>query len=216
MSIVMCRRSYHEEHWMVVVAEEDLVNHGIHRNKQVSRYRHCCALQLTEVDGQSSQLMHLSAYPQRRLGITGISYKWQNKVPKLSQILLRLGLCLRPRCGADAAPLTHLATPLGPLNATSFQILDKPLDWRPTFPNCWSSNLFVVCDVCAATAIYHGLLAILMLPFCLMGRKFYRRRSDGSHVATGNDIDVAAAINTRAWNDTQTEFETTAKKTEAI
>ena len=50
---------------MVVVAEEDLVNHvrTTSRNEQASRYRHCCASRMIEVDGQSSQRMHLSEYP---------------------------------------------------------------------------------------------------------------------------------------------------------
>ena len=60
---------------MVVVAEEDLINHGraTSKNGQASRCRHLCTSQMTEVDGQSSQRMHLLQYPQRRLGVTGIS-----------------------------------------------------------------------------------------------------------------------------------------------
>ena len=50
---------------MVVVAEEDLVNHGMTttKNGHASRCRHCCASQMTEVDEQSSQQVHLSKYP---------------------------------------------------------------------------------------------------------------------------------------------------------
>ena len=55
-----------KEQWMVVVAEDDLVNHArtTPRNGQASRCRHCCASRMmTEVDEQSSQQMHLSEYP---------------------------------------------------------------------------------------------------------------------------------------------------------
>ena len=51
---------------MVVVTEKDLVHHGMttSRNGQASRCRHCCAslIVMTEVDGQSSQQMHLSQF----------------------------------------------------------------------------------------------------------------------------------------------------------
>ena len=44
-----------KKQWMVVVADEDLVNQGrtISRNGHASRCRHCCASQITEIDGQS-------------------------------------------------------------------------------------------------------------------------------------------------------------------
>ena len=76
MYVVIIRylRSYYKEQWTVVVAEEDLVNHGrkTARNGQASRCRHCCSSRMTEVDGQSSLQMHLSeSYPQRRLSVTG-------------------------------------------------------------------------------------------------------------------------------------------------
>ena len=50
--------------WMVVIIEEDLVNHGraSSRNRQASRCRHCCASRMTQVTGQSLQWMHLSEY----------------------------------------------------------------------------------------------------------------------------------------------------------
>ena len=59
------RRSLSKEMWMVVVAEEDLVNHvrTTPRNEQASRCRHCCASRMLVVDGQSSQRMHLSEHP---------------------------------------------------------------------------------------------------------------------------------------------------------
>ena len=62
--IIRCRTSYYNEEWMVVVAEEYLVNHGrtTSRNGQGSRCRHCCASRLTEVSEQLSQQMHLSKY----------------------------------------------------------------------------------------------------------------------------------------------------------
>ena len=61
---------------MVVVAEEDRVNHGdtTSMNGQAShcRRRHCCASQTTEF-GRPSQLMRLLEFPQRRFAVTGIS-----------------------------------------------------------------------------------------------------------------------------------------------
>ena len=49
----------------IVVAEEDLGNHGrtAARDGQASRCLHCCVSRITEVDGQSSQRMHLSECP---------------------------------------------------------------------------------------------------------------------------------------------------------
>ena len=48
---------------MVVVAGEDLVNHGrTSRNGQANRCCHCCTSQMTEVDGQLVQQIHLSKY----------------------------------------------------------------------------------------------------------------------------------------------------------
>lgn len=37
------------------------------------------------------------------------------------------------------------------------------------------------------TAIYHGVLVVLMLPFALIGRKFFRRESDGFELADHPD-----------------------------
>ena len=79
---------------MAVVAEEDVVNHGrtTPRNGQVSRYRHRCTSQMTEACSAANcpfgetthNIAHLRlwshhivaslAVPQRRLGVTGISY----------------------------------------------------------------------------------------------------------------------------------------------
>ena len=77
MSVVVmrCWRSYYKEQWAIIVAEEDCVNHGrtTPRNGQASRCRHCRTLQMTEVDVQSSQQVHLLEYPQQRTGVTGIS-----------------------------------------------------------------------------------------------------------------------------------------------
>ena len=39
------------------------------------------------------------------------------------------------------------------------------------------------CMLCVVTAIYHGLLVLAMLPFSLIGRKFFHRASDGTEVA---------------------------------
>ena len=66
MSVIMicCRRWYYKEQRMVIVTEKDLINHGrtTARNGKASRCHHCCAPQMTEVDRQSSQWMHLSEY----------------------------------------------------------------------------------------------------------------------------------------------------------
>ena len=63
LSVVMirCQRAYDQEQRMVVIAQEDLINHRstTSRNGQASRCRHCCASRMTEVNGQSSQQMHL-------------------------------------------------------------------------------------------------------------------------------------------------------------
>ena len=63
--IICCQGLYHKEQWMVVVAEANLLNHRrrTSRNRQASRCCHCCTSQMTEVDGQSSQQMHLSECP---------------------------------------------------------------------------------------------------------------------------------------------------------
>ena len=79
MSLIMilCRNSYYKEQWMVVVTDEDRINHGrtTLMNGQASRRRHCCASWwTTEVVGQPSQRRNLSEYPQRRLGVTG--FRW--------------------------------------------------------------------------------------------------------------------------------------------
>ena len=60
-----CQRSYSKELWMVVVAGEDLVNHGrtTSSNEQASWCHPCCASQMTELDRHSFQHMHLSEYP---------------------------------------------------------------------------------------------------------------------------------------------------------
>ena len=49
---------------MVIVAEEDLVNHGgtTSRNGQASHCRHCCASQTTEAYGRQLQQRRLSEY----------------------------------------------------------------------------------------------------------------------------------------------------------
>ena len=67
---IVQRRSHYKEQWMVVVAEEDLVNHErtTSSNGQASRCRDCCASRMTEIDGNRKG-MHLSKYPQRRLGV---------------------------------------------------------------------------------------------------------------------------------------------------
>ena len=56
-----------QEQWMVVVTEEDRVNHWrtTSRNGQasVSLCRHCWVSQMTEVGGQPAQRKHLSEYP---------------------------------------------------------------------------------------------------------------------------------------------------------
>ena len=64
VAMIRCWRSYYKERRMVVVVKEDLVNHGrtTSRNGQASRCHHWCASRMTEVDGQSSQQMHLSEY----------------------------------------------------------------------------------------------------------------------------------------------------------
>ena len=66
-SVVMirCRRSYYKKQQMVVITEKDLVNHGrkTSRKREAIWCRHCCASRMKEVDGQSSQQMHLSEQP---------------------------------------------------------------------------------------------------------------------------------------------------------
>ena len=61
--MLRCRRSYYREQLMAVVADEDLVNHEktTSKNGQAGRCRHCCPSRMT--DGQSSQQIHLSLYP---------------------------------------------------------------------------------------------------------------------------------------------------------
>ena len=60
---------------MVVVAEEDRVNHGrtTSTNGEAGHYRRCCTLQTTEFDGQSLQQWRLLEYRQRRLDVMGTS-----------------------------------------------------------------------------------------------------------------------------------------------
>ena len=77
LSLRYAAEDHTKEQWMAVVAEEDFANLGRTTSKigPASRCRHCCASQMTEVDGQSSQRgVHLShvGVPQRRLGVTGI------------------------------------------------------------------------------------------------------------------------------------------------
>ena len=59
-----------------IVTEKDRVNHRrtVWRNRRPGRCRHCCTTRMIEVDGQLSQWRHLLEYPQRRLGVSGISY----------------------------------------------------------------------------------------------------------------------------------------------
>ena len=59
---------------MICCHKEDSVNPGRIkiRTGLASRCRHCCASQMTEVDGQQSQQWH-AGIPQRRLGVMGIS-----------------------------------------------------------------------------------------------------------------------------------------------
>ena len=61
---IRCRKSYNKEQWMVVITEEDHVNHGRTplRNGQASWCHHCCTSWMTEFDGQSSQQTLLSEY----------------------------------------------------------------------------------------------------------------------------------------------------------
>ena len=78
MSVVMIhyRRSYYKEQWMVVVAEEDLVNHGrtTSRNGQANRCRNCCASRMTKsMSSHRSRTDASVGVPQRRLGVTGIN-----------------------------------------------------------------------------------------------------------------------------------------------
>ena len=70
---------YYKQQWMVVVKKKDLINHGrtTSGNGQASRCRHCCASQVTEVDGQSSQRMHLSELPNKA---------WTSRVLVVSQL----------------------------------------------------------------------------------------------------------------------------------
>ena len=69
-----------EHHWGlqgtvdgVVVAEEDFAYHGrtTSRNGQANRWRHCFALRMTQINGLSSQQMHLSEYPPTTPGRHG-------------------------------------------------------------------------------------------------------------------------------------------------
>ena len=54
MSVVMIRcRSYFEEQWIVVIVEQDLVSPERITSSNGRQCRHCCASQMTEVDGQS-------------------------------------------------------------------------------------------------------------------------------------------------------------------
>ena len=59
---------------MVVVAQEDRVNHGwtTSRNEQASHCCRCCVSQTTEVDGQPLQRRRLWE-TERCLGVTGVS-----------------------------------------------------------------------------------------------------------------------------------------------
>lgn len=59
-------------------------------------------------------------------------------------------------------------------------------------------SIILLCRLVAA--IYHGLLTILMLPFGLIGRKFYRRKSDGTQLASGNDVTKTDAVGLDAIN----------------
>ena len=67
---------YAVERFMVGVTEEDRANHGrtALRNGQVSRCRHCCALQTIEVDVQPSQRRHRSEYPTTPLSQELVSW----------------------------------------------------------------------------------------------------------------------------------------------
>ena len=73
----VCRHDTHlkiilQEQWMIVAAEEDLVNHGrtTSRNGQANRCHHCCTSRMTKVDEQSSQKLGV---PQRHLCVTSTS-----------------------------------------------------------------------------------------------------------------------------------------------
>ena len=84
---------------MVVVAEEDRVNHEVAtvRNGQASRYRGCCASQTTKVNEQPSQEMCLSAYPLKDVApkdtFAVVFYHWSlpipNNVQQVNQWLVR-------------------------------------------------------------------------------------------------------------------------------
>ena len=75
MSTVMtlCQESYYRKQWLVVVAEEDRVNHGkTLRNEQASHCRCCCASQTTDRDGLPLQRRRLSdRVPPKTLGCHG-------------------------------------------------------------------------------------------------------------------------------------------------
>ena len=63
--VIRCRISYYKEQWMVVV------NHGrtTSRNKQTSQCGHCCASQMTEVDGSRCICLSAPTTP----GVMGIT-----------------------------------------------------------------------------------------------------------------------------------------------
>ena len=65
---IRCQKSCYIEEWMVVVAEEDRVNHGgtISRNEQASHCRRCAV----HCRRQKSMVCRLLEYHQRRLGVT--------------------------------------------------------------------------------------------------------------------------------------------------
>ena len=76
MSVVMirCRRSYYKEQWMVVVADEDLVNHG----RTTSRNDQSMSSLLLIADDRSrwaviAAVACVGVPHQRRLGVMGIS-----------------------------------------------------------------------------------------------------------------------------------------------
>ena len=67
---------------MVGIAGEGHLNHGriTSKNGRASRCRHCSTSRMTEVDGHSSQWMHLSEYT---------NYAW------VSQVLVSWLMCAR-------------------------------------------------------------------------------------------------------------------------
>jgi len=52
-----------------------------------------------------------------------------------------------------------------------------------------------LCVVYKCAAVYHGLLTVIMLPFSLLGRKFYRRESDGIEQASSRQPEMHEVIN---------------------